>query len=643
MTGFHYHYHHHGHGIDEEYERKMPDRVLLSRLLKHILPYRKRLAIVMTAIMATTITGLIQPKIMQIAIDEYIFQGNFEGLSSLSLAFITLLLVNWISSYLQTYHLGWMGQNMLYEMRKRLFAHLQKLSFSFYDRSETGDIVSRVTNDTDSIGEMFVREFVDVISQSLILVGVLIMMFWMSIPLALASIIVVPLLVVSALVFQSKFRAAYRATREKISGVTSRLQEGISGIREIQSFTREEDTKEDFRQANIENLQANLQATKVWGTFSPTVQMISAIGMAVIYLYGGMLAINGVVTVGTLFAFIYYVQMFFRPIFTLTNFYNTVQSAFAAAERIYEIEDTIPQIKDEPDAVELPPLKGEVKFEDVTFGYDPDHPILYNISFHAQPKETVALAGPTGAGKSTIIKLLSRFYENQSGTIEVDGYDIRGVTLDSIHRQMGIVLQETFLFSGTIKENIRYGKLEATDEEIGNAAKMIGAHDFIMQLPEGYNTEIGERGAGLSVGQKQLVSFARALLRDPAILILDEATSSIDPYTDLLIRRAMRILFRNRTSIIIAHRLSTIREADKILVVDDGRIVERGKHRELMRKKDGLYRHFYVMQFKEPVKAAARSEFAPQIVQTGIAAKNPAMDPVDPKRDESSLKGKSKE
>lgn len=619
----------------------MPDRVLLSRLLKHILPYRKRLAIVMTAIVGTTITGLIQPKIMQIAIDEYIFQGNFEGLSSLSLAFISLLLVNWISSYLQTYHLGWMGQNMLHEMRKRLFAHLQKLSFSFYDRSETGDIVSRVTNDTDSIGEMFVREFVDVISQSLLLVGVLIMMFWMSIPLALASMIVVPILVVSALVFQSKFRAAYRATREKISGVTSRLQEGISGIREIQSFTREEDTKEDFRQANIENLQANLQATKVWGTFSPMVQMISAIGMAVIYLYGGMLAINGVVTVGTLFAFIYYVRMFFRPIFTLTNFYNTVQSAFAAAERIFEIEDTIPHIKDEPDAVELPSLKGEVKFEDVTFGYDPDHPVLYNISFRAQPRETIALAGPTGAGKSTIIKLLSRFYEQQSGAIEVDGYDIRRVTLDSIHRQMGIVLQETFLFSGTIKENIRYGKLEATDEEIMNAAKMIGAHDFIMQLPEGYNTEIGERGAGLSVGQKQLVSFARALLRDPAILILDEATSSIDPYTDLLIRRAMRILFKDRTSVIIAHRLSTIREANKILVIDDGRIVERGNHRELM-KKGGLYRHFYEMQFKEPVKVAAMSELPPQIAQTGIATKNPAMDPADQKRDQSSQQDKPK-
>ncbi len=641
MTGFHYHYHHHHGRIDEEYERKMPDRVLLSRLLKHVLPYRKKLAIVMTAIIATTITGLIQPKIMQIAIDEYIFQGNFEGLSSISLAFISLLVVNWISRYLQTYHLGWMGQNMLYEMRKKLFSHLQKLSFGFYDRSETGDIVSRVTNDTDSIGEMFVREFVDVISQSLLLVGVLIMMFWMSVPLALASMIVVPLVVVSALVFQSKFRAAYRATREKISGVTSRLQEGISGIREIQSFTREEDTKEDFRQANIENLQANLQATKVWGTFSPTVQMISATGMAVIYLYGGMLAINGVVTVGTLFAFIYYVRMFFRPIFTLTNFYNTVQSAFAAAERIFEIEDTIPQIKDEPDAVELPPLKGDVKFEDVTFGYDPDHPVLYNISFRAQPKETVALAGPTGAGKSTIIKLLSRFYEQQSGTIEIDGYDIRRVTLGSIHRRMGIVLQETFLFSGTIKENIRYGKLEATDEEIMNAAKMIGAHDFIMQLPEGYNTEIGERGAGLSVGQKQLVSFARALLRDPAILILDEATSSIDPYTDLLIRRAMRILFKDRTSIIIAHRLSTIREANKILVIDDGRIVERGNHGELM-KKGGLYRHFYEMQFKEPVKAAAMSEFAPQIAQTGIAAKNPTMDPVDPKRDQSSQQDKPK-
>jgi len=429
-------------------------------------------------------------------------------------------------------------------------------------------------------------------------------MFSINIQLTLASLIVIPLIVAVALLFNSKFRSAYLAQRTRISKITSKLQEGISGIREIQSFTKEREVIKEFRRSNLENLQANLQTTKVWGSFFSVIQLVQAIGMGVVIIYGGWLAFNGSLgsiedAVGTLITFSMYIGMFFRPIFDLTNFYNTVQSSLIAAERIFEMLDIEPEIKDSEDAIELPKINGEIEFRNVTFGYNPEHPILHDVSFHIKPKETVALVGATGAGKSTIVKLICRFYDPQKGQILIDGHDIKKIKQRALRKQMGIVLQETFLFSGTIMENIKYGKPDATDEEAMAAAKLVGAHQFIEKLPDGYNTKIGERGAGLSVGQKQLIAFARALLRNPSILILDEATSSIDPYTDLLIRKAMKVLLKDRTSIIIAHRLSTVRDADRILVIDNGRIVEEGSHEELM-KKGGLYRHLYEMQFKEP-------------------------------------------
>jgi len=423
--------------------------------------------------------------------------------------------------------------------------------------------------------------------------------------------IVVPMIVAIAIIFNSKFRAAYQMQRTRISNVTSKLQESISGIREIQSFTRERDAMKEFRNANLENFQANLRATKVWGTFFPTIQLMQAIGISIVILYGGWLSLNGALgpvedAVGTLITFTLYVGMFFGPIFDLTNFYNTIQSAFAAAERIFEILDVEPEIKDSKDAVEIPKVRGEIEFRNVTFGYNSKQPVLHNISFHIKPKETIALVGPTGAGKSTIVKLLCRFYDPQKGQILIDGYDIKKIKRKSLRKQMGIVLQETFLFSGTIMDNIRYGRPDASDEMVMAAAKLVGAHEFIERLPDGYNTKIGEGGAGLSAGQKQLVAFARALLRNPAILILDEATSSIDPYTDLLIRKAMKLLLKDRTSIIIAHRLSTVRDADRIFVIDGGRIVEEGTHEDLLRK-GGLYSRLYEMQFKEPSAEAIAS------------------------------------
>ena len=583
----------------------MSNREIFARLLRYLTPYKKWIAIITFAVIVTSVTGIASPYILgREIISKYILKGDLYGLQAIILVFMGIQIANWAANTIRIYGLGKVGQSLLLKMRTDLFSHLQRLSFSFFDRSDSGDLISRVTNDTDAIGEAFTSGLVQVSSDMLSLLMIVIVMFSIDIRLSLASMTVVPLILVVAILFNSKFRAAYRMQRTKISTVTSKLQEGISGIREIQSFTRERDMMEDFKTANLENFQANLQATKVWGSFFPTIQLIQTLGTGIVILYGGWLAFNGMLgpmeeAIGTLITFIMYVGMFFGPIFDLANFYNTVQSSLAAAERIFRILDIEPEIKDDIDAIEIPRIEGEIEFRDVTFGYRPENPVLHDISFHVKPKETIALVGPTGAGKSTIIKLLCRFYDPQSGQILIDGYDVKKVKLKSLRRQMGIVLQETFLFSGTIIDNIRYGKPEATDEEVIAAAKLVGAHEFIEKLPDGYYTKIGEGGVGLSVGQKQLVSFARALLRDPAILILDEATSSIDPYTDLLIRKAMKTLLKDRTSIIIAHRLSTVRDVDRILVIDDGRIVEEGSHEELI-KKGGLYSYLYKMQFKEP-------------------------------------------
>ena len=589
----------------KETTRRMSSREIFARLIEYLKPYRKWVVAVIIAVIVTSITGIASPYILgREIIAKYILKGDLQGLQWIILVFIGIQVANWIANTIRTYGIGKIGQSLLLRIRSDLFSHLQELSFSFYDKSDSGDLISRVTNDTDAIGEAFTSGLIQVVSDILNLLMIVIVMFSINVQLSLASMIVVPLMIIAAALFNSKFRAAYQMQRTKISSVTSKLQESISGIREIQSFTRERDFVEEFKRTNLENLQANLQATKVWGLFFPTIQLIQAAGMGVVILYGGWLAFNGMLgpiedAVGTLITFIIYLGMFFGPIFDLTNFYNTIQAALAAAERIFEILDVKPEIRDCEDATEIPQIKGEIEFRNVTFEYKPGKPVLHNISFHIKPKETVALVGPTGAGKSTITKLICRFYEPKSGQILIDGYDIRKVKMKSLRRQIGIVPQETFLFSGTIMDNIRYGRIDASDEEVIAAAKIVGAHEFIERLPRGYETRIGEGGAGLSVGQKQLIAFARALIRNPAILIMDEATSSIDPYTDLLIRKAMRTLLKDRTSIIIAHRLSTVRDADRILVIDNGRIVEEGTHEELI-KKGGLYSHLYEMQFKEP-------------------------------------------
>ena len=596
MTGFHW-----GRVLgreEEKYERKILDRVLIKRLAGYMLKSRRKLVIAIVAVLLASLTGLVPPYLLKVAIDNYISVGNLKGLTFISLILLGVYLVYWISDYQRTYQISWLGQNMVNEIRKQFFSHLQDLSFSFYDQSEAGRIISRVTNDTDTLSMIFAQGVVRVISDVLTLVGIVALMLLMNVHLTLVTLLIVPLLLISTFAFQSRLRRAFRATRKKIAQVTSRLQESISGIREIQSFTRERDAIELFRQANIENLQANVQAGKLFALLLPVIQIIGAVGTCIVLWYSGILTLGGGVTLGVVVAFLLLVTRFFRPIVDLTTFYNTVQSAMAAAERIFETLDTKPEITDASDALELPTVKGEILFDNVTFGYDPSHPVLRDINVHIEPGMTLAIVGPTGAGKSTLVKLLSRFYEPQSGTIKVDGYSISKVTQESLRRQMGVVLQEPFLFSGTVMENIRYGKLDVSEEEVENVAKMVGAHEFILQLSEGYNTDVGERGTRLSLGQRQLVSFARALLRGPPILILDEATSSVDPYTELIIKKGLAVLLKNRTSLVIAHRLSTVRNADRIIVLNHGRIVEEGTHRELMKKK-GLYRRLYEKQFKD--------------------------------------------
>ena len=602
MTGYH-----RGHGpryrfgLDYEKERgtrKISDRMLIARLLKYLLKYKRRFMITVAAVVVVSLTGLLPPYLLKVAVDSYVANGDVAGLTFISMILVGAYLVNWVSDYQRTYQMSWMGQNMVNELRKQLFSHLQELSFSFYDRSEAGEIISRVTNDTDTLSQIFVQGVVTLISDVLTLIGIVAIMLWLSIPLTIAAFSVVPPLLLLIVLFQSRLRKAYRATRKKIAVVTSRLEESISGIREIQSFTREQDAMKDFRQANVENLQANVQAGKLFALLMPAVQIVGAVGTCVVLWFSGMLTISGGITLGVIIAFLLYITKFFRPIVDLTTFYNTVQSAMAAAERIFVTIDTKPKIADAPDAVELSHVKGEIVFNNITFGYDPAHPVLKDMNIHVEPGKTLAIVGPTGAGKSTIVKLLSRFYENQKGTITVDGYDVQKVTLNSLHKQMGVVLQEPFLFSGTIIENIRYGKLDASEDEVKQVAKIVGIHEFISSLPQGYNTEVGERGVRLSVGQRQLVSFARALLGDPPILILDEATSSVDPYTELKIKKALAVLLKNRTSLVIAHRLSTVRNADNIVVINEGKIVEEGNHTELMKRK-GMYHRLYKKQFKD--------------------------------------------
>lgn len=576
------------------------DPQLFIRLWAYIRPYMGVTLISIFCMLMTSATSLIAPTLLRYAIDNGMQAKNLKVINQVVIAYILAYGGNWFFTYWQTYLMSKVGQDIVFDIRQDLFVKLQTLGLEFYDKWQAGRVMSRLTNDVDALQQLVTSGLTNIINDVFTLVTIVIIMLRMNWRLALITFMTVPLILFTTLFFTRRMRAAYFVVRRTIADVNANLQESISGIKVTQSFTREDQNADRFDAVNLSNFEANMKASVLQAAFFPSVELISALGSALVLGFGGIFIVNNVggMTVGTVSAFLIYVTRFFWPIRDLSNVLNTIQSAGVSLERIFEYIDEEPDVADSENAIILPPINGEVEYRNVDFSYVPGQQVLYDINFTVHKGQTVAFVGATGAGKSSIINLLSRFYDPQGGAIYIDGHDIKEVTVHSLRSQLGIVLQDTFVFSGTVRDNIRYGKPRASDEEVIEAAKAVNAHDFIMRLPDGYDTEVQERGSRLSVGQRQLISFARTLLIDPAILILDEATSSVDAYTELLIQRALDRLLTGRTALVIAHRLSTIRNADVIYALDQGHIVEHGSHSELL-EGDGVYRKLYEMQFKD--------------------------------------------
>jgi ATP-binding cassette subfamily B protein len=583
--------------VEDDYDRKSSDKEMAIRLVKYTFRFRRQALLLGVTVIIATILNLLPPILWAQAYNEYIPNSDFQGLNLVAAAFIGVSLLSFGTSFVRTYLLSWMGGRLEYELRLEMFHHLQKLSMGYYAKREVGSIVSRVTNDIDKIIELVSSGIISAIVDTITLVGTVGFMLYLDTQLALISFSIVPVIAIFAYVWGKRVRKVYKETRQTIASVSAKIEESVSGMKEIQSFSREKETRREFEQVNISNMQANVQASRTMSAFMPLVNVFSTVGRFLIYWYGGNSVINGTMQIGDLLAFDIYITRFFWPIQSLSNFWNSVQSAFAAAERVFGILDFPLEIVQKPDAIQTPPLEGKIVYEDMNFYYEKGTPVLDNVNLTIEKNETVALVGPTGAGKTTMVNLLYRFYDPVDGKVTVDGLDLRDLDLKSYRHQMAIVLQDPFLFAGTVKENIKYGNLNASDEKVVEVAKAVGAHNFIMKLPDGYETEVRERGSRLSQGQRQLISLARALIADPKILIMDEATSSIDAYTEIIIKQAMEKVLQDRTSIVIAHRLSTVRNSDKIVVIDDHKIQEMGTHEELL-ERGGLYKTLYDMQFK---------------------------------------------
>ena len=582
---------------EDDMVRSVPDWVLFKRMVGYIVAQRKESLTLVLAITVSSIINLLPPYLATLAIDSYIIGNDPEGLTVLSGILIVTYVLIFASRYVQRFLISWLGAQLDRNMRQDIFSHLQRLSLTFYAKREVGSVVSRATNDIDKITELITSGVANVVADILTLVGIIIIMLSMNWWLSLITFSIIPLMLVFLYIWGRRVRKVYRETRKTIASVSAKMEESVSGMKEIQSFSKEGATRKEFRRINESNMQANVQAGQVMSAFWPAVSVFTAVGNFLVLWFGGNAVMDGTLSVGLLFGFMSYIGRFFMPIQDLSGFWNSVQSALAAAERVFDIMDTPRGISDKPGAEEMPRIEGRITYEGLSFRYEDDTPVLKDIDLVIEPNTTVALVGPTGVGKTTMINLLYRFYDPREGSVKVDGYDLKDTQLASLRKQMAVVLQDNFLFSGSIMDNIRYGNLDATDEEIIEVAQTVGAHDFIMKLPEGYETDVRERGGRLSVGQRQLISLARALMADPRILIMDEATSSIDAYTELIIQKALDKVFRNRTSIIIAHRLSTVRNSDLIVVLKEGGIAEKGSHDELM-EMDGLYKQLYEMQFK---------------------------------------------
>jgi ABC-type multidrug transport system fused ATPase/permease subunit len=564
----------------------------LAMLVRFTRPYRTRTLFSIGSLLLATAFALAPPLLAKYAVDDGIRQHDLAKLWWIVGAFLLFGLLSWGMSYVQTYLTGWVGERILADLRNHLFDHLQDLSLGFYERNRAGVIISRLTNDVEAIDQLVTDGVTSLVQNSLTLLGTAILLFVLDWRLALATLVVIPFMSVASVIFRKRSARAYAAVRERLGLVTATLAEDIAGMRIVQAFTREKTNMRQFREVTERYREANMETVLLNGLYFPFVDLLSTVALAVVLGYGGHLYFQSAITLGTLFAFMLYVQNFFDPVQQLSQLYGTFLSATAALDKIVDVLDQEPELVDRPGALELPRVDGDVAFDGVRFGYGDGPEVLHGLDLDVPAGTTVALVGHTGAGKSTIAKLLARFYDPREGRITIDGHDLREVTQASLRRQLGIVPQEGFLFAGTVRDNIAFGRPDASPEEVVSAAETIGANDFILRLEDGYETDLQERGSRLSLGQRQLVALARALLADPRILILDEATSSVDIGTERKIERALRTLLAGRTAFVIAHRLSTIRDADLIVVLEHGQVVEQGTHDELMRV-GGLYTSLY--------------------------------------------------
>ena len=586
---------------------KAYDARLMRRLLRYIRPYRGSAYLAIACLLLGAAFSILQPYLTKIAIDRYIKNSNQSGLTQVAILYIGTLILVFGLSYAQTWLINLMGQKIMRDLRMEIFRHLQKLDVAFFDKNPVGRLMTRVTTDVDALNELFTAGVISVFEDVFMLSGIIIFLFLLNYKLALAIVAILPLLVLVTLMFKIKVRDSYRRVRTAIARINAFLQENITGAAVVQIFGQEKKQYDKFTLINKEHLDANVQGIFYYAIFYPLLELISALAIALIIWYGGHQVLASAMTLGTLVAFIQYSDRFFRPISDLSEKYTILQSAMASSERIFKLLDTEPSIvstqSPRPPAIQ----KGRIEFRNVSFAYNPGEPVLHDISFTVEPGQKIAVVGATGAGKSTIISLLSRFYDVQQGEILIDGHNIRDFNLQQLRSSIGIVLQDVFLFSGTVAENIRLGNSGISDEEVQKAADTVHASGFIRQMEKQYASRVGERGASLSVGQKQLLAFARALAYNPKILVLDEATSSIDTETEMLIRDAIEKLMTNRTSIIIAHRLSTVQNADRIIVLHHGRIRETGTHQELLHLR-GIYWKLYQLQYKDQPNAVGLVE-----------------------------------
>lgn len=575
----------------DEVMGKVYDNRVVARLPKYLMPVKGKIGLGLVGIFVHTLTVLALPYMVGVATNK-IIDGDISGLIIVALIYIGISLFQWGGQYMETLYLAYAGQSVILRMRTQLFEHLHRLSMKFFDTHQVGKLMSRVQNDVQQLQELLTQGIFQLLTSLLTLVGIAIIMITINWKLALITLTVVPILAIAVAIWQKYARKAFITVRQAIATVNSQLQENMAGVRVVQSLSREDENLEQFDQVNKAHLDANVTAVKLEGLMMPLVNLLTGIGFGIVIVVGGFQVLDGAMSAGFLLSFLLYVQRFFEPIMMLAMQYTLLQRAMASGARIFELLDVEPEIIDSPDAIELPPVKGEITYRNVNFGYEEGKDILHDINLTIRPGETVAIVGQTGSGKSSLVNLTARFYETERGEVALDGHNVQSVTQQSLRQQIAIVPQTPMLFSGTIEENIRYGRLDATREEIVEVSKTVGAHSFIDRLKKGYETPVGQRGANISAGQRQLICLARAILADPRILILDEATSNVDTQTERIMQRALRKLTKGRTCLTIAHRLSTVTGADRIIVLEHGNIVEEGSHKELLAKK-GLYYRMY--------------------------------------------------